>query len=280
MKHIARIVSTGFWEDPKVVNDFSPEDKYFMLYLLTNPHTSQLGIYQLVPKKAAFELGYSIDAVNVLLERFETKYDIIRYSRETSEIAIKNFLKYSVVKGGKPVMDCLLKEEQQVKDKSLLSYIYSNLHNNTNVNTTITEYLEHLNNTLSTNSINNSNDNDNDNENERIVDESLTNRQDAKEAVENLFEEVWKLYPKKKGKGQVSKKKKDVLFRIGYGELSRCIERYKKYIVDKGVEEQYVMHGSTFFNSGYVDYLDGNYEEPEPESTYVPPAFGDFSRRQ
>lgn len=160
MKSVSRVVSTSFWEDEKVVNDFSPEDKYFFLYLLTNPHTSQLGIYKLVPKTAAFELGYSVDAVKVLLERFENKYEIIRYSKQTSEVAIKNYLRHSVLKGGKPVMDCLLQEEKQVEDKSLLQYICSSINNKDNLNKTVEEYISHI-------DINN-----NDNDNERYVNES------------------------------------------------------------------------------------------------------------
>ena len=162
MKSVSRVVSTSFWEDDKVVNDFSPEDKYFFLYLLTNPHTSQLGIYKLVPKTAAFEIGYSVDAVKVLLERFENKYEIIRYSKKTSEVAIKNYLRHSVLKGGKPVMDCLLQEEKQVEDKSLLQYVCSSISTKDNLNKTVEEYISHI-------DINN---NDNDNDNERYVNES------------------------------------------------------------------------------------------------------------
>lgn len=160
MKSVSRVVSTSFWEDDKVVNDFSPEDKYFFLYLLTNPHTSQLGIYKLVPKTAAFELGYSVDAVKVLLDRFENKYGIIRYSKKTSEVAIKNYLRHSVLKGGKPVMDCLLQEEKQVEDKSLLQYVCSSISTKDNLNKTVEEYISHI-------DINN-----NDNDNERYVNES------------------------------------------------------------------------------------------------------------
>ena len=29
----------------------TPEDKLFMVYLLTNPHTTQLGVYEITPKK-------------------------------------------------------------------------------------------------------------------------------------------------------------------------------------------------------------------------------------
>ena len=175
MKPINRVVSTSFWEDETVVNDFSPEDKYFYLYLLTNPHTTQLGIYKLVPKTAAFELGYSKEAVLVLLDRFENKYDMIRYSPETCEVAIKNYLRHSVVKGGKPVLDCLQKEERQVVDKSLLDYIYTNVINKDNLNITVEEYLNNLG--IRLNKDSKSNDNDNDNDNERIVSESSTNRQ-------------------------------------------------------------------------------------------------------
>ena len=97
MKSVKRIVSTSFWEDEKIVNMFTPEDKYFYLYLLTNPRTSQLGVYKFVPKLAAFDLGYSVDTVLNLLKRFEDKYGMVKYSDSTNEIAIKNFLLHSVV---------------------------------------------------------------------------------------------------------------------------------------------------------------------------------------
>lgn len=120
---IKRIVDTKFWEDEKVINDFSPEDKYFFLYLLTNPRTTLLGVYRLVPKQAAFEMGYSVDAVNTLLDRFENKYKTIRYNRQTSEIAIRNYLRYGIVSGGRPVMDMLVKTASDVVDKSLIEYV-------------------------------------------------------------------------------------------------------------------------------------------------------------
>ena len=100
---IKRVVDTSFWTDDKVIENFSPEDKLFMLYIMTNPHTTQLGIYALSKKVMAFETGYSTDTISVLLDRFETKYDLIKYSNETKELAIKNYLRHSIIKGGKPV---------------------------------------------------------------------------------------------------------------------------------------------------------------------------------
>ena len=48
-------------------------------------------------------------------------------------------------------------------------------------------------------------------------------------------------------------------------ELTRCVDRYRKEIQIQGIEKQFMKHGDTFFNGGYVDYLDENYEEPLQE---------------
>lgn len=74
-----------------------------------------------------------------------------------------------------------------------------------------------------------------------------------------FFEEVWKLYPNKKGKDRVSATQKKKLATIGYEVLAKCIERYT---ADKPDWQAY-QNGSTFFNSGYVDYLDENYQKPD-----------------
>jgi len=172
---VKRIVSTSFWNDDLVLETFTPEDKYFMLYLLTNPHTTQLGIYHLPIKLAAVEMGYSEESIRNLLNRFENTYNLVMYSKDTNEIAIKNYLKHSIVKGGKPVMDCLLREEDMVSNKALLEYIAVHINkqidNRAIKNTTIIDYINHLNNILDINNtksyINDLvNDNNNDNDND------------------------------------------------------------------------------------------------------------------
>lgn len=77
--------------------------------------------------------------------------------------------------------------------------------------------------------------------------------------AEAFFTTCWQAYPRKKGKGQVKDAtKKRLAKEVGLEQMLRCIERYKAEMV--GRDEQYIMYGSTFFNSGYVDYLDENYE--------------------
>lgn len=83
----------------------------------------------------------------------------------------------------------------------------------------------------------------------------------CKSEADALFERVWKLYPQKRGKGKVSDANKRRLLDIGFDELSRAIDRYK---ADLALDDwRKPQNGSTFFNSGYIDYLDSNYERPE-----------------
>jgi hypothetical protein len=273
---IYRNVKTAFWDDEKVIDEFSPEDKYFFLYLLTNPQATQIGIYKLVPKSTAFYMGYSKEAVMVLLDRFETKYNMIRYSRDTNEVAIKNYLRHSIIKGGKPVVDCLKKEEKSVKDKSLVQYIINSISDKEDLNSAVEEFIEYLIEEKGYSSRKESSkekkldekDKREDKEKEGNVDVTwnvtwdVTSDDTSQPDV--LFEMLWSIYPKKRGKGQVSKKAKQKIAEIGYEHMARAIERYSSEVAGK--DQQYTMYGSTFFNSGYVDYLDENYK-PLPTHT-------------
>lgn len=169
---IKRIVDVDFWNDDKVLEMFSPEDKLFMLYLLTNPHTTQLGIYAINIKHFAFELGYSTDTIRVLLDRFENKYKIIKYDYKTKEVAIRNFLVFSIIKGGKPVFDCLERELKDVKSTDLITYVYENLLKKRELNKTVADFLDVLK-EKSNKKENNDNHNDNDNDNDVSYHDSL-----------------------------------------------------------------------------------------------------------
>lgn len=86
-----------------------------------------------------------------------------------------------------------------------------------------------------------------------------------KKAINECFERLWKKYPSKKGKGQVSDTKKKVLYQIGEEHIQRALKRYIDGL-EKDASWRKPQNGSTFFNSGYVDYLDENYEkQPEPK---------------
>lgn len=248
---VKRVVDTNFWNDSKVSDVFSAEDKYFMLYLLTNPHTTQLGIYELPISKAANELGYSKDVVRVLIERFESKYDLIKYNEVTNELAIKNFLRHSIVKGGKPVMDCLLKEEKKVKDKSLLVYVFNNLNNYADsLNITVKEFIENI------------NLNNNDNDNERIVPRIVNSES---EELKNNFDIIYKSYPKKVGKTKAyskyvawvtkGRKVNGRNVKLTNKQIWDAIANYKRGMEAKETDLQFYKNFDTFMGDSILDYI-------------------------
>lgn len=90
------------------------------------------------------------------------------------------------------------------------------------------------------------------------------NKTKQKQCANALFEELWSAYPNKKGKGQVSDAKKLALLSVGREEMLRAIRRYLSDL--KKDEWRKPQNGSTFFNSGYVDYLDKNYQTGQKSS--------------
>ncbi|WP_333880358.1 DnaD domain protein [Lysinibacillus capsici] len=124
-----RYVYTTFWNDPRVVEEMTAEDKYFFLYLLTNESTTQIGIYQITKKQIAFDMGYSMESAGALLQRFRDHHKIIKYNEETREIAIKNWGKYNLNRGGKPILDCVKSELKEVKDTSLIRWVGEGISN-------------------------------------------------------------------------------------------------------------------------------------------------------
>lgn len=92
---IYRNIHLSFWTDTKVLDDFTPEDKYFYLYLLTNPYTKLCGCYEISITSISKEMGYTEDAVRKLIDRFQNYHKVIWYDEKTKEIFLKNWSKYN-----------------------------------------------------------------------------------------------------------------------------------------------------------------------------------------
>lgn len=120
---VYRPVQTQFWNDVKIQEKFSPEDKLFFLYLLTNPHTKQIGVYQITYRQMSFELGYTEDSVKSMMRRFQDHHEMIRYDENTREICIVNWGRYNFNQGGKPVEDLLRKELADVKNLEFVELV-------------------------------------------------------------------------------------------------------------------------------------------------------------
>lgn len=92
---IFRNIQMSFWTDPKIADDFSPEDKYLYLYLMTNPHTNICGCYEISLRQIADETGYTKDKVEKLLTHLEKDHKVIAYSKESREVLLINWHKYN-----------------------------------------------------------------------------------------------------------------------------------------------------------------------------------------
>lgn len=90
-----RNISIAFWTDQKIDDSFTPEDKYFYLYLLTNPHTNICGCYEISWKQLSNETGYTKETVLKLMDRMQNIHDVIRYNEDTMEILLLNWGKYN-----------------------------------------------------------------------------------------------------------------------------------------------------------------------------------------
>ena len=85
---IYRNVRLSFWSDNKVIDEFTPEDKYFYLYLLTNPQTNLCGCYEISYKSMSEDTGYNKDTCPRLFKRFDEVDNVIKFNESRKEILV------------------------------------------------------------------------------------------------------------------------------------------------------------------------------------------------
>lgn len=100
-----------------------------------------------------------------------------------------------------------------------------------------------------------------------------------KDKYKEYIDQIWKMYPEKKGKKTAYDKIPKILKEIGYDKLVQCINNYVEDINiqrSNGFKTLNYMNGSTFFNGRYIDYLEKpetpkvNVKEEKREAKYNP----------
>ena len=224
---IYRNIRIGFWTDAKIVDDFTPEDKYFYLYLFTNPHTNLAGCYELSMKQASTELGYEVSAIKTLLKRFEEVHKVIRFSEQTKEVLILKWHKYNWT-SSEQFRKPLEQEICQVKDNAFREYL-TRLFNGDN-----TVSIPSIDGMLTTDTV--------------YYTDTDTDTVKPKQ-LKAEFEQLWSIYPKKQGKdkayGYYCKARKNG---TTYEDVLTGINNYKAFITIMETDMQFVKMGSTFFS--------------------------------
>lgn len=125
---VYRNVQLSFWTDNKVEDDFTPEDKYFYLYLLTNPQTNICGCYEVSWSQLTNQTGYNKDTVMRLIDRFENVHEMIKFNKDTKEMLILNWYKYNWSKSEKTLVG-VENVAKHIKCKDFKSYVYTIIEN-------------------------------------------------------------------------------------------------------------------------------------------------------
>lgn len=76
----------------------------------------------------------------------------------------------------------------------------------------------------------------------------------------SFFQSVWDEYPKKLGKNKVTKAAMEQLEEAGEDAVMAAVRSYVEKIKRDGTDEKYIMHGSTFFNGAWRDYVSSEQE--------------------
>lgn len=241
---IFRNVNMSFWTDPKVVDDYTPEDRYFMLYAMTNQYTNIIGCYEISIKQMSNDLGYTKDVVENLLKRFIEVHKTIDYDFDTKELMVNNWNKYnwsSSPKLDNPLYTAIESVKSDVFHDRLATFYNNRETVKENEDMVSIPYRYSMDTTITitntipiTNSISNTN--------------SITNKLSNKE-LEEEFEIIWSNYPRKQGKANALKsyikaRKKGT----SKEEVLLGLEKYVYYITIEKIQPQYIKQGSTWFN--------------------------------
>lgn len=81
------IDDAGFWRSPQIAAR-SQEDKATLLYLLTSPFSNIVGVYQMIPRVAAAEMGWTSEQLLPVLERL-TESNLIEFDEQSCSVWIK-----------------------------------------------------------------------------------------------------------------------------------------------------------------------------------------------
>lgn len=218
-------IYTTFWTDSKI-DEFTADDRYLYLYLLTNPRINLCGCYEVGVKHIAYETGISTDKVQKSIERL-SQFKVVKYCKETKELLIVNWHKYNWTSSPR-FIGGVKKEIEAVKCPEFKAYLMrvSGLSDTITEDIDITEY-----------GINSTN----------TAPDAVTNTDPL---IEKRFNQFWELYPKKQGKGAAEKswariKPNAELFDKIITAVQNNIDHNRQWQRNNG---QYIPNPSTWLN--------------------------------
>lgn len=233
---IHRNIQMSFWTDSKICDEFSPNEKYMYLYLMTNPHTNLCGCYEVSIRQIVFETGLDKKTVSNLLNDLKGK-GVIDIAEETHELLLIHWHRYNWTSSDK-FRKALAESISYVRHQGFKDYLTEVFEGGE----TVYDHEKYHNDTVSIpypypmdTSVSVS------------VTDTVSDTETASVAEE--FGQLWSLYPKKQGKQNALKAyTKARKGGVTYEDVKQGIEAYRRYIEIKRIDSQYIKQGSTFFS--------------------------------
>lgn len=111
-----RQLKESFWYSPFVLN-LSPEERAFYVFMITNPATTQCGIYEISIKMIITLHGYNEEIIQELITKFVT-WKKLAYDPDTHEFFVLNWMKHHRPSNQK-IFGKVGKEVRATKSKTL-----------------------------------------------------------------------------------------------------------------------------------------------------------------
>lgn len=285
-----RMIDTELWNNEQIVEEFTCDDKYFWLYLLTSPHGNICGVIKYSPIIMGRDMGLHKDTIENLIYRFENNYKLIAVDKNTKELIILNWYKWnwstsnkliqSIINCKETIKSEYIRELVQERidfvigktDTVSIGYAYpTNTNTNTIINNKDKENSKKETETESTATLQANDENQLSIESVGIETKTNTcttltanNEKSDYNKVVGYFEQTWKIYPRKESKIQARTTFAHKVFTKSQTEshklalrIYKTLERQKVVWENenngKGRDKQYIPLFSSWLNDNFDD---------------------------
>lgn len=238
-----RLVFTEIWVCDDKFQDYSPEGKLIFLYLITNDHLNESGVYKITYKTISNETDVPKSKVQEVIKGELSNN--VSYDEDNNVVFVHQFLKFNG--GGNPE---LVKKSIEKDRKLVKTSLWKQFDNHY---TTDLKPIEKPSKKDSSNSI------------------SIANaKPKEKNMYEKSFETLWKSWPEEgRFKKKICRMKFNVLCKAGkLEEFQKTTHGYSDYLRQQKERrnfDQQVMHLSTWLNNWEEEkeqYINFKYEPP------------------
>lgn len=225
-----RPIFINIWVCDEKFQDYSVEGKLLFLYLITNSHLNESGIYRITYKTISNETDISKDKVVKLIK--ESLNNNISYDEKKNVIFVHKFLKYNG--SGNPELIKKSIERDRILIKTTLWKVFNKYYTSDLV------YIENDSETISS-----------------IPIPIPISNTISKEEYPTEFESFWEKYPNHKQKQDAYDSWKE-LNKTERSEVEIAAENYAIECINNKEELKYIKHGSSFCRKKkrrWKDYL-------------------------